>query len=96
MEVLAAFLVGVALGACGAYAYFDAWRMWMRDEATRWETARTQEIRELRAQVARLIGANATPTGKPAPAHSACQSAQADCARNPTIEPPELTSRRLR
>lgn len=56
MITLIAFVVGVALGVAGAYAYFDAWRIWMRDEAKRWEDARMQEVKDLRAQVARHIG----------------------------------------
>lgn len=53
---LLAFLLGVALGAGAAYAYFDAWRITMRDEAIRWENAMAKEVKELRAQLAKHIG----------------------------------------
>lgn len=82
MEVLAAFLAGAALGVGGAYAYFDAWRVWMRDEADRWETARMKEVKDLRAQVARHIGTEATSSVDPTLRHSAPQPAQAE--RPPT------------
>ncbi len=51
-----AFLIGVALGVAAAYAYFDAWRVWMRDEAKKWEDALAAEHKELRAWKAARIG----------------------------------------
>lgn len=79
MEALIAFLAGVALGAGGAYAYFDGWRAWMKDEAAKWEEWQMQEVKDLRAQVARIIGKEATPVAQSAAGHSACQPARADC-----------------
>lgn len=79
MEVLAAFLAGVALGVGGAYAYFDAWRIHMRDAAAKWEEWRLREVKDLRAQVACIIGKETTTVAQSDAAHSARQAAQADC-----------------
>lgn len=58
---LVAFLVGTALGGATTYAYFNAWRIWMRDEAKKWEATVLEEVKVLRAWKAAHIGQEPSP-----------------------------------
>ncbi|MDE2096984.1 MAG: hypothetical protein KGL39_07045 [Patescibacteria group bacterium] len=74
------FVSGTVIGVAGTWAYLDAWRLWMKDEAARWEAAVLEEVRVLRAWKAAHIGKEATPAVQSAAEHSACQPARAERA----------------
>lgn len=84
MIFLLFFVLGAVIGVAGTYAYLDAWRIWMRDEADRWETARMQEMKDLRAQLALHIGNTPVEVLRERKAaHSACQIKRAECPQPP-------------